>query len=184
LSFLVIERCYPACAIIHRSNLFALLANITYKYSHVGLVLLCRLPDAAAAQGKVMVTNTSPVVLVIDDDRDLAKLVEMLLQKINVKSVLMFNGIAALDWLSQPERLDMVILDMMLPDMDGLEVLRRIRSHPELDGVPILVLSAKADPNTIRYSLDNGADGYITKPYLSNSLIARVQTLLDSGRTV
>src|ERR1043166_968302 len=127
-----------------------------------------------------MGTNTSPVILVIDDDRDLVKLVEVLLQRINVKSVLMYDGMAALECLSKPERLDMIILDMMLPDMDGLEVLRRIRSRQELDGVPVLVLSAKADPNTIRFSLDNGADGYITKPYINNNLIARVQTLLDS----
>lgn len=131
-----------------------------------------------------MVSSTTPVVLVVDDDRDLVKLVELLLQRINLKAVTMFDGMAALNWLATAERLDMIILDMMLPDMDGIEVLRRIRSHPELEGVPILVLSAKADPNTIRYSLDNGADGYITKPYIANSLIARVQTLLDSGRTV
>jgi DNA-binding response OmpR family regulator len=131
-----------------------------------------------------MTANTSPIVLVIDDDRDLAKLMEMLLQKINVKGVSMYDGSSAMDWLAKAERLDMIILDMMLPDVDGTEVLRRIRNRQELDGVPILVLSAKADPNTIRYVLDNGADGYITKPYIANNLIARVQTLLDSGRTV
>jgi DNA-binding response OmpR family regulator len=131
-----------------------------------------------------MVTSTTPVILVVDDDRELVKLVELLLQRANLKPVVVFDGTAALNWLSSAERLDMIILDMMLPDVDGMEVLRRIRSRPELDGVPILVLSAKADPNTIRFSLDNGADGYITKPYISSNLVARVQTLLDSGRTV
>jgi DNA-binding response OmpR family regulator len=131
-----------------------------------------------------MVTSTTPVVLVVDDDRDLVKLMELVLQRANLKTVTMFDGTSALNWLATAGRLDIIILDMMLPDIDGMEVLRRIRSRAELDGVPILVLSAKADPNTIRYSLDNGADGYITKPYITNNLLARVQTLIDSGRTV
>jgi two-component system phosphate regulon response regulator PhoB len=66
--------------------------------------------------------------------------------------------------------------------MDGLEILRRLRGDPKYNSVPIIILSAKADPNTIRTGLDSGADGYITKPYLANSLISRVETLLKAGR--
>ena len=76
-------------------------------------------------------------------------------------------------------RPDVIVLDLGLPQMSGTEVTRCLREWTE---VPILILSAKADPNTIRTGLDSGADGYITKPYLANSLISRVETLLKAGR--
>jgi DNA-binding response OmpR family regulator len=55
--------------------------------------------------------------------------------------------------------------------------------QPVFDPMAVLILSAKADPNTIRYALDNGADGYVTKPYLASNLIDRVRTLLSADRT-
>jgi two-component system alkaline phosphatase synthesis response regulator PhoP len=77
---------------------------------------------------------------------------------------------------------DLVILDLMLPDIDGLEVLRQLRSQPRFDHVPVIILSAKADPITIRKGLESGADGYVTKPYIANTLIDRVRLLLGTGR--
>ena len=126
--------------------------------------------------------SDTPVVLIIDDDKELLTLVSLLLKRINVQSIPMSSGGSALQWISTADQLHLVILDLMLPDMDGFEILRRIRSNHALDGIPVLILSAKADPTTIRYGLDNGADGYVTKPYLAANLVSRVEALLQANR--
>ncbi|MEP7289983.1 MAG: response regulator [Chloroflexota bacterium] len=126
--------------------------------------------------------STKPMVLIVDDDEELLKLVALLLRRINIESVSCKNGASAIDQITNGDPMDMVILDLMLPDMHGYDVLRHIRTLSQMDGVPVLVLSAKADPTTIRMCLDNGADGYVTKPYLANTLISRVQTLLEPAK--
>jgi len=77
---------------------------------------------------------------------------------------------------------DLIIIDLMLPDINGYDILRHIRSQNRFDNVPVLILSARADPSSIRRGLDEGADGYVTKPYIANSLIDRVRLLLSQGR--
>jgi DNA-binding response OmpR family regulator len=126
--------------------------------------------------------SDAPIILVVDDDKELLKLIAILLKRINAQTITKADGNSALEWLAEAEALDLIVLDLMLPDIDGLEILRRVRSHEAMDRIPVLILSAKADPTTIRFSLDNGADGYVTKPYIANNLITRVQTLLEAGR--
>jgi DNA-binding response OmpR family regulator len=126
--------------------------------------------------------TTAPRVLVIDDDLDLLRIVTLLLQRINAEAIPAKDGHAGLAALEADPKPDLVILDLMLPDLDGLEVLQRIRAQPALNHIPVLILSAKADPTTIRQGLDRGADGYVTKPYLANSLLDRVRALLSTGR--
>ena len=75
-----------------------------------------------------------------------------------------------------------VVLDLMLPDVNGLELLRQIRSKRAFDALPVVILSALADPDTIRKGLDLGADRYITKPYLANNLISTLVEVLRTGR--
>jgi DNA-binding response OmpR family regulator len=70
----------------------------------------------------------------------------------------------------------------MLPDMDGLEVLRQIMQGSRWAEMPILILSARVDPETISQGLELGADGYLTKPYLTHSLTERVSALITNGR--
>ncbi len=123
-----------------------------------------------------------PCILVVDDDKQLLQLVGILLKRVKCQTELIEDGNSAMRWLEAPERLDLVILDLMLPDLDGFDILRHIRSRSEFEHVSVLILSAKADPTTIRNGIDYGADGYITKPYLANNLIARVQALLNAGR--
>jgi DNA-binding response OmpR family regulator len=120
-------------------------------------------------------------IVVIDDDHELLKLIALLLRRIGAQSRTFFDGQEALNHL-QLETPDLVILDLMLPDIDGLEILRQLRSQRRFDHVPVIILSAKADPNTIRKGLENGADGYVTKPYIANTLIDRVRLLLSTGR--
>ncbi len=124
---------------------------------------------------------SAPKIAVVDDDYELLKLITMLLRRIGAESKTFLSGVEIMQYLST-ETPDLIILDLMLPGMDGFDILREIRLLSQFDQTPVLILSAKADPNTIRRGLECGADGYVTKPYIANSLIDRVRLLLKSGR--
>lgn len=121
-------------------------------------------------------------ITVIDDDPELLTLITMLLRRIGATTDAFLDAHDALYHL-QTHTPHLIILDLMMPGVDGLEVLQRIRRISRLDRVPILILSARVDKAAIHCALASGADGYITKPYIANSLIDRVQTLLSAGRT-
>lgn len=125
--------------------------------------------------------HTVPTIVVVDDDHEILKLITLLLRRIGADSKAFYDGREALKYLAQ-EIPDLIILDLMLPDIDGLDILRQLRSQDRFAKVPVLILSAKADPESIRKGLDDGADGYVTKPYIANTLIDRVRLLLQSVR--
>jgi CheY-like chemotaxis protein len=127
------------------------------------------------------VSNAAPEIIVIDDDYELLNLITLLLRRIGVQPQTFDDGSEALNYLTQATP-DLIILDLMLPLIDGFEILRQIRAERRFDAVPVLILSARADPRSIRRGLENGADGYVTKPYIANSLIDRVRLLLNTGR--
>lgn len=120
-------------------------------------------------------------VLVIDDDPDLQVLVGMLLDRLGVKSTPAETAVEGLRLL-QEAPYDLVILDLMLPDMDGFDLLAVLRKDEALNTLPVLILSARADPDAISRGLELGADGYLTKPYLPHSLTSRVKEMLAQGR--
>ena len=128
-------------------------------------------------------STTTSHITVIDDDVELLKLMILLLRRIGAQPTTIANGQEALDYL-ESNIPNLIILDLMLPGVNGFDILRRIRGDPRFDAVPVLVLSAKVDPQTIRAVLDAGADGYVTKPYIANSFIDRVRLLLTAGRQV
>ncbi|MBN1122473.1 MAG: response regulator [Anaerolineae bacterium] len=120
-------------------------------------------------------------ILVIDDDPNLLLLLTKMLARIGAKTTTAETGVEGLDLLDKVNY-DLLILDLMLPDVDGYEILRRLREETRYDKLPILILSARADPDAISRGLGLGADGYLTKPYLPNTLTSRVRTLLAQGR--
>ncbi len=123
-------------------------------------------------------------VLVVDDDPELLQLVRVLLGRINAEAIMAENAeIAAQSLVSGPLP-DLVILDMMLPDVSGVEFLRQMRSKSVFDNLPVLILSALIDPERIRAALDAGADRYLTKPYIANNLLTVVQDILRTGRKI
>ncbi|GEM_PF-1582719 len=123
-------------------------------------------------------------IMVIDDEREARELISTLLQRIGIQPILVKSGSAALALLEEGLKPSLIILDLMMPEMDGLEVLSRIRSMPQLNSVPVLILSAKAEPESIRMGLNSGADAYVTKTYLTHNLIDRVRVLIAAGRQV
>jgi two-component system response regulator MtrA len=121
-------------------------------------------------------------ILVVDDDPDLLALLAKMLTRVGVSPDTAADGTGALEQLRGSPPYDLVILDLMLPDIDGMEVLHQIRAESRFDHMPVLILSARADPETIKLGLETGADGYLTKPYLPNTLTSRVRAVLAQGR--
>jgi DNA-binding response OmpR family regulator len=120
-------------------------------------------------------------IIAIDDDPELLLLIALLLRRIGAPPLTFPSGQDALNHL-QTHTPDLILLDLMMPGTNGIDILTWARSTPRLDRVPILILSAKADPASIRCGLSAGADGYITKPYVANSLTERIQSVLRTGR--
>jgi DNA-binding response OmpR family regulator len=116
-------------------------------------------------------------VLVVEDDRDIAELVERYLQKAGFATELLSSGRDALKALADrpPE---LLILDLMLPHVDGLEICRAARSNSRTAAVPIIMLTARGDESERIVGLEIGADDYIAKPFSPNELVARVRALL------
>jgi len=114
-------------------------------------------------------------ILVVEDDLDIARLVEMHLKDLGAEVVLAHDGNVALELVAK-KPFDLIILDLMLPGVDGLEITRRLRSKTNY--TPILMLTARsADVDRI-VGLELGADDYLTKPFNVRELIARVKALL------
>jgi len=113
-------------------------------------------------------------VLVVDDERRYRELLEMNLSRRGYRVFQAVDGLGALNAVER-EELDLVVLDLKLPDMDGYEVCRRIR---EQSAVPIIMLTARAEEEQKIRGLKLGADDYITKPFSADELLARVEAVL------
>ena len=121
-----------------------------------------------------------PSILIIEDDEDIQRLLTYQLVKNGFNVSCADSGEEGLDLLEK-EPFDCVILDIMLPSMDGLEVCRRIRRGDKRASIPILMLTARSEEEDIVTGLDSGADDYVTKPFSPKVLVARIQVLLRRG---
>ena len=117
-------------------------------------------------------------VLVVDDDRKIVQLVRTYLERDGHRVVAAHDGRSALD-VFEAERPDLVVLDLMLPEMDGYEVCRRIRA---VDDTPILMLTARSSVPDRIHGLLRGADDYLPKPFSPAELAARVSAILRRAR--
>jgi two-component system phosphate regulon response regulator PhoB len=120
-------------------------------------------------------------VLVVDDEPDIVELVRYHLEKAGIECVHASDGGAALR-LVRERRPDVLILDLMLPGMDGLEVCRALRRDPATARLPIIMLTAKAEEVDRVVGLEVGADDYVVKPFSPRELVARVGALLRRVR--
>lgn len=121
-------------------------------------------------------------ILVVDDEKDLVMLVKYNLEKDGYKVETAYNGEDAL-FLARKARPALIILDLMLPGIDGLEVCKRLKVDPELANVAIIMLTAKGEEADITLGIKLGADDYVTKPFSPKELVARVQAVLRRLKT-
>lgn len=116
-------------------------------------------------------------ILIVDDEEDILELMTFNLAREGYKVFTADNGEKALKN-AKSEIPDMIILDLMLPGIDGLEVARSLKSRDSTKSIPIIMLSAKGDESDIVSGLELGADDYVTKPFSPKVLIARIRAVL------
>ena len=114
-------------------------------------------------------------ILVVDDDKEIVQLLEIYIRNEGYEPVAAYNGKEALTKLNTNPDIGLVILDLMMPEMDGMEVIKQV--HKDSD-IPILVLSAKTTDMDKIQGLISGADDYVTKPFNPLEVMARVKSLL------
>ena len=116
-------------------------------------------------------------ILVIDDQKDFAELVRRSLEKEGFEVIVAMEGATGLAF-ARKHRPDLVVLDLTMPDMDGLVVCQRLRAEPRHARLPIIVLSARASAADRVLGLETGADDYLVKPFVPQELVARVKAVL------
>jgi len=114
-------------------------------------------------------------ILIIEDNRELAQLLELHLRDLSFKVNIAFDGVSGVAK-AVADEYDLIILDLMLPGLDGLEICKRLRSHPSY--VPILMLTSKSSEMDRVIGLELGADDYVTKPFSIMELMARVKAII------
>ncbi|MCR4399786.1 MAG: response regulator transcription factor [Syntrophomonadaceae bacterium] len=116
-------------------------------------------------------------ILVVDDELPIVELVKFNLEKEGFQVDVAHDGLSALRAV-EAARPDLVVLDIMLPNLDGLEVCRRLRRSPEFGDIPIIMLTAKGEEIDTVVGLEMGADDYIKKPFSPREMVARVKARL------
>jgi two-component system, OmpR family, alkaline phosphatase synthesis response regulator PhoP len=116
-------------------------------------------------------------ILIAEDDHDLVKLLKYNLEKEGFKTAHTSDGSLVLAEIRRDEP-DLVILDLMMPGIDGLEICRQIRRHEKYASLSVLMLTARSEEADCVVGLEIGADDYVTKPFSMRELIARVRTVL------
>ncbi len=143
--------------------------------------LLQRSRQKAAGQADVAddasPTRSKPLVLVVDDEADLVELIHMNLECNGYEVVAAGDGERALEMVKR-HKPDLVLLDLMLPGLDGLEVARRVRADQVIANTPIVMLSARGEETDVVVGLSLGADDYVCKPFSPKVLIARIQAVM------
>ena len=116
-------------------------------------------------------------VLVVDDDKEITRLVRGYLEKAGFAVLVAHDGGTAIHTLRR-EEIDLLVLDLGLPDMDGWDITRQVRADEKLTTLPIIMLTARVDDNEKIIGLELGADDYIPKPFNAREVVARVRALL------
>jgi DNA-binding response OmpR family regulator len=134
----------------------------------------------AGPSGATAARRAKRRVLVVDDEKDLVDLISYNLARGGYEVLTAYDGKDALE-IAQREVPDLVVLDLMLPGLDGTEVARRLKADSRTAGVPIVMLTAKGEETDVVVGLTIGADDYVTKPFSMKILLARINTVLRRG---
>ncbi|MBP2646322.1 MAG: two component transcriptional regulator, winged helix family [Firmicutes bacterium] len=125
-------------------------------------------------------TQNTPTIFIVEDEWKIARFVQIELEHEGFSTKIEANGRRALDRIMQ-EAFSLILLDIMLPDMNGLEICRRVR---EVSAIPIIMITAKGDIEDKVTGLDLGADDYVTKPFATPELLARIRAALRKHKNV
>ncbi|BDG09333.1 response regulator [Anaeromyxobacter paludicola] len=118
-----------------------------------------------------------PSVLIVDDERDLVSLLDFNLRQAGFETLLAQSGEEALGWLRRRVP-DLILLDLMLPDVSGVEICRKVKTDPRTRAVPVVMLTARSDEVDRVVGFELGADDYVTKPFSVRELVLRVKAVL------
>lgn len=129
------------------------------------------------AKGFQFLGNMNERILVVDDDKTIIEVLQGYLQQAGFAVLIAYDGETALHMLRR-EKPDLLVLDLMLPDRDGWDITRIIRSDETLAATPIIMLTARVEDTDKIVGLEMGADDYITKPFNAREVVARVRSLL------
>ncbi|HPD18337.1 MAG TPA: response regulator, partial [Candidatus Goldiibacteriota bacterium] len=117
------------------------------------------------------------LIFVVDDEKDIRELVSVNLKKYGFKSKEFSDGSSMLVALPRIKP-DLIILDVMMPGMDGIEITKKLKSDKNYNDIPIIILTAKTDETDKIVGLEMGADDYVSKPFSPKELIARIKAVL------
>ncbi|MCX7020404.1 MAG: response regulator transcription factor [bacterium] len=118
-------------------------------------------------------------VLVVEDERAIAELVALHLREHGYEAVITGEGLPVFRLVEQ-HKPSLIILDIMLPDLDGIEILKRLRSSAQTRSLPVILLTARAEEGDRIMGLESGADDYVTKPFSPRELMLRADKLIQS----
>lgn len=119
----------------------------------------------------------TPLILIVDDDLSGLDILQARLSAQHYDFIGATDGEMAIDMVEE-RKPDLILLDVIMPKIDGIEVCKRVKSNPELPFIPIIMVTAKTDSRDIVAGLEAGADEYLTKPYNHSALVARVKSML------
>src|ERR1700691_667087 len=120
-------------------------------------------------------------ILVVEDDRDISELISYNLGREGYEIACLYDGSQAVDFVNK-RKPDLVLLDVMLPEVHGIEICRTLKSDPITKNIPIIMLTAKSEEADVVVGLQMGADDYIPKPFSPKVLVARIKAI--TRRTV
>ncbi|MEO7001521.1 MAG: response regulator transcription factor [Ktedonobacterales bacterium] len=139
-------------------------------------------PTSPASQQPAPTQPQPGVILVVEDDTDLRDTIVYNLRADGYETLAAADGVTALEIARRQPTPALVLLDLMLPRLNGLDVCRQLRASPATADLPILMLTARADESDVVVGLELGADDYVTKPFGWSEVRARVRALLRRGR--
>ena len=120
-------------------------------------------------------------ILIVEDEKDIVKMLDYNLKKEGYKTLIAHDGEDALD-MANTKLPDFILLDLMLPGVDGLEVCKELKSERKTASIPVIMLTAKSQESDKIVGLELGADDYMTKPFSPRELIARIKAVLRRGK--
>src|ERR1700689_4887128 len=115
-------------------------------------------------------------ILVVEDDRDISELISYNLEREGYDIACLYDGSEVIDFVRK-RKPDLIILDLMLPEVDGIEICRTLKSDGNTKHIPIVMLTAKSEESDVVIGLQMGADDYIPKPFSPKVLVARIKTI-------